>query len=401
MNFNFIRPLYLIALAHLVLELCSNFLPVVYPILISTLDLTYAQVGLIALVLGTGTSLSQPFFGYLSDRWDPARMVVVSILWLGLLMGLVGFTWNYLSLLLLVGIASLGSGAFHPAGVIVASAYSGKRPGTALSIFSVGGNLGSAFSPLLIAAAMRWWGLAGISLLIPLTLLFSLLLYQQLVKGRQSEAVQGSIKEQSVRNIRATSTQNSSLIALILIVAAVMSRSWFQVSLSTYLPEWLQSQGWSLTGSGQVLSVFLISISIGSLIGGALADRIGNWPVLALSSLLLGPAHWLFLITPDFLQVGLLSLMGIFIGISFPVSVVMAQELWPRGVGLASSLVMGLGWLPGGIGASVTGYIADYASLNAGLQSLIVMPIIGIICILVYVIWYRRGSYREALSEVR
>ena len=179
-----------------------------------------------------------------------------------------------------------------------------------------------------------------------------------------------------------------------------MGRSWFQVSLSTYLPEWLQSQGWSSTGSGQVFSVFLISISIGSLIGGALADRIGNWPVLALSSLLLGPAHWLFLVTPDFLQVGLLSLMGIFIGISFPVSVVMAQELWPRGVGLASSLVMGLGWLPGGIGASVTGYIADYSSLSTGLQSLIIMPVVGIICVLIYAIFYRRGSYSEALSDV-
>jgi hypothetical protein len=62
---------------------------------------------------------------------------------------------------------------------------------------------------------------------------------------------------------------------------------------------------------------------------------------------------------------------------------------------------MGLGWLPGGIGASVTGYIADHASLNAGLQSLIVMPVIGIICILVYAVWYRRGSYREALPDVR
>jgi MFS transporter, FSR family, fosmidomycin resistance protein len=401
MNFNFIRPLYLVSLAHLVLELTSNFLPVVYPILISTLDLTYAQVGIIALVLGTGTSLTQPFFGYLSDRWDPARLVVVSILWLGLLMGLVGFTWNYISLLLLVGIASLGSGAFHPAGVIVASAYSGKRPGTALSIFSVGGNLGSAFSPLLIALAMRWWGLSGIGILIPLTLLFSLLLYQQFVKGEQAEEVQNLIKAQSSRKIQPYATQNGSITALILIVIAVMSRSWFQVSLSTYLPEWLQSQGWSLTGSGQIFSVFLISISIGSLIGGALADRIGNWPVLALSSLLLGPAHWLFLVTPDFLQVGLLSLMGIFIGISFPVSVVMAQELWPRGVGLASSLVMGLGWLPGGIGASVTGFIADRASLSTGLQSLIIMPIIGIICILIYAVFYRRGSYSEVLSDVR
>lgn len=42
---NSIRSLYPIALAHLTLEVCDNYLPVVYPILIATMGLSYAQVG--------------------------------------------------------------------------------------------------------------------------------------------------------------------------------------------------------------------------------------------------------------------------------------------------------------------------------------------------------------------
>ena len=47
-----VRSLLLIALGHLFIELCNNFLPVVYPELISTLGLNYSQVGVLALVAG-------------------------------------------------------------------------------------------------------------------------------------------------------------------------------------------------------------------------------------------------------------------------------------------------------------------------------------------------------------
>ena len=98
------RSLLTIALGHLTIELCSNFLPVVYPVLISTLGLSYTQIGFVALVASTGTSLAQPLFGYLSDRWNPQRISALSIAWIGVLMGLVGFTWDYPSLVLLIAL---------------------------------------------------------------------------------------------------------------------------------------------------------------------------------------------------------------------------------------------------------------------------------------------------------
>jgi FSR family fosmidomycin resistance protein-like MFS transporter len=179
-------------------------------------------------------------------------------------------------------------------------------------------------------------------------------------------------------------------VGLILIILAVMCRSWFQVSLVTYLPEWLQSQGWSPVNSGQMLTMLLISVSAGTLIGGLLSDRIGRWQVLALSLGLLGPTAWLFMTSSGLAQAGLLALTGALIGASFPVVVVMAQETWPRGVGLASALVMGLGWLPGGIGASFTGFVADQTSLSIALGWLIVAPVLGLGCTLMYAAVLRR-----------
>ena len=56
------RPLFFVALGHLAVELCSQFLPVLYPVLIATLSLSYTQVGVIAMVAGIGTIADPALF---------------------------------------------------------------------------------------------------------------------------------------------------------------------------------------------------------------------------------------------------------------------------------------------------------------------------------------------------
>ncbi len=387
------RSVLLMALAHLTIELCNNFMPVVYPLFITRLELSYTQVGLVVLVASMGSSLVQPIFGYLSDRWGATRMTVLSVAWIGLVMGMVGFVQSYVVLILLVGFGALGSSAFHPAGVTLASRSGAKRRGTAMSVFSVSGNLGTALSPLLVTAGLAWLGLPGTVVIMPFALLVSLLLYRQINLG---DPAHHTSHKDLLPNQQETGSQShlefGPMIGLALIIMAVMCRSWFQISLMTYLPEWLQSRGYSLAAGGQMLSILMISVGVGSLSGGTLSDYIGRWQVFALSLGLLAPAYWLFLTGSGLWQSGWLMVIGVLVGASFPVGLVLAQETWPTRIGLASALVMGLGWAPGGLGASVTGAIADQFSLTAGLQSLILAPILGVACTLAYVLLARRGN---------
>jgi FSR family fosmidomycin resistance protein-like MFS transporter len=383
------RSVYLVALAHLTIELCNNFLPVIYAILINTVGLTYSQIGIIALVAGLSEALTQPFFGYLSDRWGAQRLTVLSIAWMGVLLGLVGFTWNYLSLIILVGLGVLGSAAFHPAGATLASAHAGKKRGLAASIFAVGGNIGSALSPLLVAVGVSWLGLPGTTIIMPIALLVSLILYGEFSRHRQAEVMH--LAGHSSSQHRPAIINPTVKLGLALIVVMVMCRSWVQVAFMTYLPQWIQSQGGSLTLGGQMLALFSVAAGVGSLAGGHLSDRIGRWQVLGLSMLLLGPMVWLFLNSWGLWQVGFVGMIGILIGLSIPVAVVMAQETWPHGLGFASALVMGVGWAPGGLGASFTGFVADHYSLATSLHLLIFPPLLGLICILAYAALQRRA----------
>ena len=138
-----------------------------------------------------------------------------------------------------------------------------------------------------------------------------------------------------------------------------MARAWYQVSLTTYLPLWIASHEGARTGLAQVLFVLVGSLPAGSLLGGTLSDRVGRWQVVLAAAALLVPANGALLaVGPGGAPAVVLPLtaaVGCLIGMTYPVAIIMAQEAWPRNIGLAGGLVMGLGWLPGGVGASAIG----------------------------------------------
>ncbi|MBN1642680.1 MAG: MFS transporter [Anaerolineae bacterium] len=384
------RPVLWVAIGHLVIELSSQFLPVVYPVLADRMVLNYTQIGVLALVASLGTSAAQPLFGLLSDRWDPRWMTVLSIAWIGVAMGMVGVagrSGSYALLALTIGLGVLGSAAFHPPGATIVSSASTARRGASVSVFSVGGSVGSALSPLLVTAGLEQFGLWGTTVLIPVALAYSLVLYGYLRRAPQPA--------HRAAQRRATRGDRWAVAGLALVVLTVMSLAWYQVSLRTYLPMWIESRTGSLALGGQMLFVLAASMGVGSLLGGALSDRTDRWRLLAVCLVLLAPSLWLFVGAEGAARWALIGVIGVLLGGTFPVSIVIAHETWPSGVGIASGLVMGIGWLPGGIGASVTGAIADRLSLEWGLRALAVPPLVGLGCILAYAATRRRQKVEQ------
>ena len=360
---------FIVALSHLMLEFSNNFLPVAYPMLRAQLGLSYQQVGTIALVGTLAGSLTQPLFGYLSDRWDPRWIIALSIGWIGLFMGLVGFQPSYGLVLLFVGLGGLGSAAYHPAGASLAAEVSQNLKGTAVSVFSVGGNLGSAISPLVVGAALLAVGLRGTAVLIPVGLTFALVFF---LYFRNHELERNDPTTKANRKV-----VRGPWLALILVITAVAARSWVQGALVNFLPEWLQNNGATPEFAAGMVSLLAVSISVGSLSGGTISDRLGRAPIVMFSLALMVPLQGIFLATNGPLQIIALMGIGVMIGASFPVAILMAQEAWPQAMGLAASLVIGLGWMPAGLGAWTIGFIADQSTLTFALTTLVIVPLLG------------------------
>ena len=381
------NTVFLVASGHFVLELFHQYLPVFFPFYRAEFGLTYAQIGMVTLVGTTTMSLAQPLFGYFIDRWDARRITALSIIWLGLVMALLGFSNSYGTLLAAVALAGFGSAAFHPAGASVVNKVTAEgKTGRAVSFFAVGGSVGSATSPLLLAVGLGLLGLKGTIVLLPVVIVAGFWLLSGL--GRES-----SDDREAHRQRQSRAGQGFAL-GLLLITAVAMTRAWFQLSLMTYLPTLLESRGYSVVFGGQMLFVFSLSIGVGSLFGGILADRFGRWQLLLACFALLGPAYWVFLHATVSVQFVSAALVGFLVGCTYPTTVVLAQEVWPRGLAMASGLVMGLGSWPGGLGATLTGRLADQLSLETALEGIVVAPVVGAVLMVAFALAQRSRSGR-------
>ncbi len=122
-----------------------------------------ATVGLIALAYSGMGSISQPLFGWLADRHG-TRLIGAALIWTAVTFAGIGFAPSFPLILVLAGLAGIGSGAFHPFGALNANAVitPGKR-NAAMSVYASGGTLGFAIGPLIGVALLALLGQRGLA----------------------------------------------------------------------------------------------------------------------------------------------------------------------------------------------------------------------------------------------
>jgi FSR family fosmidomycin resistance protein-like MFS transporter len=132
-----------------------------------------------------------------------------------------------------------------------------------------------------------------------------------------------------------------------------------------------------LVYSSRVLFVILFGQAIGTFLGGVVSDRVGRRPIIIATMVALVPQVYLFhsLSGPGLLVVA--ASTGITMGATIPVTLVAAQELLPRNVGVASGLMMGFAFGLGGVGVAGIGALADQVGLGAALSLLTIAPLLG------------------------
>ncbi len=363
--------LWTLSFGHLSVDLYSNLLPVAYPLLMASLDLNYAQVGLLATFYMLGSSLSQPLFGYLADHFGSRLLASAGVAWIAVCMSLVGFAWSYHSLLAIVALAALGSGAYHPQGAANASRVSGARQGSGVSIFSIGGSLGYAISPLLATVVFSTGGLRGSILLLPIGLLAAPLLYKIMVTVERANSSPSTLEREE--KSAAPRMSLKFLAGLVVLISLIILRTWAAQGLANYIPSWYEEQGADLAVGGHMLSIVLFTSAMGNLVGGFLSDRVGRRWIIALTLAAAAPLVLVFLYGPWPVPLLVAPLMGLLLGAPQVPLLVIIQAQLPNNLGLASGLGMGFTFAVGGFGAYITGALADRYGLSFSLGILAIL----------------------------
>ena len=363
----------LLALGHLVIDVNQGSLPAVLPLLKSQHALSYAQAGTIVLASTITSSVIQPVFGYLADQSARRWLLPLSVLLCGVGLGLTGVAPGYGALLMLVIVMGIGVAAYHPEGYRTASVVAGDRKATALSWFSLGGNVGIALGPPLITALITGFGLAGsLGMLVP-TAAMALVLLGVLPLLTPREHVSA--------HERAAARSANMPKAMALLVLVVTIRSWTQLGFTTFVPfyyvDYLKADPRLV---GPLLFVFLGAGALATVIAGPIADRWGPRPFMTWVLLAATPLGVLFLLTDGgpmaFVTLGL---FGAVLISTFTVSVFLAPSYQPRNTGMASGLIVGLAIGTGGLGVTLLGWVADHWGLPSALWISALMPIPGFV----------------------
>lgn len=364
------RGLATVSLGHLTADVCQGAVPAMLPFFIAERHLGYAQAGALVLAATLASSILQPLFGILADRIPAAWLMPAGLAAAGAGLALAGLAGSYPLIWLAIALSGVGVAAFHPEGGRFAYYFSGRRRAQGMSIFSVGGAAGFAIGPILTTLSLLALGLRGAGLLLIPTLAVAAVLTASL-KFLETSRPAASVTGPTIR----PPADNWPLFSRISFV--VLCRSVVFYGLNTFVPlYWITVLGTSKAIGNAALSLFFVAGVVGSLAGGALADRFGHRPVVMAATGLTGPAMLLmFGMHLPWLAWALLLPVGLFQYAAGGVLMVMGQAALPNRIGTATGVTMGLAFTIGGLGAPLLGRVADQHGLSAALFLLSFVPV--------------------------
>jgi FSR family fosmidomycin resistance protein-like MFS transporter len=365
-----------ISFSHFLNDTIQSLILASYPLFKASLDLSFAQIGLITLVYQCVSSLLQPLVGYYTDRRPKPFSLA-----LGMGCTLTGLLTLSLAnhfpvVLLAAALIGSGSAVFHPESSRVARMASGGRFGLAQSIFQIGGSTGSAMGPLLAAWIILPYGQRSIALFSLIAMLAMVVLigvgrwYGQRLRQPARTA---AVARQPLPRSKVVRTMG-------VLLALMFSKDFYLASINSYLLFFLMHQYGFETQTAQYrLFYFLASYAAGVLVGGPIGDRIGRKRVIWFSILGTAPFTLALPYAGPGLSVALTIIIGFTLASANPAILVYGQELFPARIGMISGLFFGLSFGLGGIGAAVLGKIADAWGIDTVYHLCSFLPLIGLL----------------------
>lgn len=312
-----VRVNLLIATGHFLSHFYMLCLPPLFVAWHARFNASYPALGLAVALLSAVTAALQTPVGLLAERYGARRFLIagaglmtVSIA----LMGAAGAFWQILILAVLCGI---GNSVIHPCDyTILAASISQNRIGRAFSLHTFAGNLGFAAGPPVtigLASLLGWRGALAVVGVVGLPLVASILWQTKILLDRRELPHHHEEARLSGRELLLTPAM---FLFLLFYALTSMATSGVQAWLITVLHV---VGGISVALASSALTLYLIGVSAGVLLGGSLSDRTTHH--LRLVAVLTIPAALLFLAVallklPMIMDFLCLLAAGIFFGTS-------------------------------------------------------------------------------------
>ena len=371
--------LFSISFAHLINDLIQAIIPSVYPILKQNYGLSFTQIGIITFSFQITASIFQPFVGFYTDKYPKPFSQVYGMIFSSIGILSLAYANTLLWIIVSVMLIGLGSAIFHPESARISNMASGGKRGLAQSIFQVGGNLGTALGPLLVAAIVVpnsqkyivWFLVASsIGLMIISKIAFW---YQDNLKLK--------LDKQRLFIEQHTLSDSKVKTAIGILLFVIFTKFFYSASLSTYYTFYvIEKFGLTIQQAQFHMFIYLFAYALGTILGGPLGDKFGRKYIIWFSVFGATPFALMLPFANLFYTDTLMIIIGMIISSAFPAIIVYAQELLPKKLGMVSGLFYGFAFGMGALGSALLGVLADYTSITFVYQICSFLPIFGVVC---------------------
>jgi FSR family fosmidomycin resistance protein-like MFS transporter len=258
-------------------------------------------------------------------------------------------------------VAGISSALFHIPSPVLIKKYAPIHTGTGMSFYMVGGEFSRTVGPILITAAISWWGLEGSWRIMPIGIIASLLLYMQLKNLSKEDIV-----KQQVKSEKALITLRKFIPLFGSITGYTLFQAGTKLALTLYLPLYMTSHNASLWLAGISLSIIQFAGVSGVLLAGVISDRIGRKNTLIISAILNPLLMVLFIISNQTWQFPILILLGVSIFAPGPVMLALVQDTNTERPSLMNSIYMTISFSMSSVMALLVGIMSDVWNIDIG-----------------------------------
>jgi FSR family fosmidomycin resistance protein-like MFS transporter len=323
--------------------------------------------------------------------------------------GLAGAYWAVVIFALLSGI---GNAMLHPEGGRLANLVGGARKAEAMSIFSVGGQIGFCLGPIITVAAVNALGLAGLCVYLVICVPVACVLFAATpalkkfglrdevaavqnngegeegttgAKGAQnSRGSQGSqdaaAVSPSAKNHTATNSRTDRWGAFFTVLGALSIRSVIFYGVTALVPLYLVAKfGASEETSSLVITIFSAAGAVATLSSGRVAREI-KVPLLMVGCFSILCAAVVALCVSPSIVIAVVAVMIVALCINLfnPAAITLSQGYVPNHLGMASGLSFGVAVCVGGIASPALGAMSDALGVTCAVWALLLAAAIGL-----------------------
>ena len=361
-----------ISAGHFFHDVYSSFLAPILPLLVEKLGISLSMVGLLD-VIRKIPSLFNPLIGIMADRICVKYLIILSPGISAISMSLLGLAPSYTILVILLFVSGISSALFHVPSPVAIKRFSGNKTGFGMSLYMLGGELARSVGPIMITAAVSFWGLEGSYRIMPVGIIASLILYFKL---RYVTEIANSITPNT--KIKSNEILKPLIPIFIIIAGFTLTRAGIKSALTLYLPIFLTGKGESLWIAGISLSVLQFAGAAGTLGAGYISDKIGKRNVLLISAILSPLMMWGFLMANSYLIFPLLILEGLVLFASGPVLLAYFQDLNSNQPALINGIYMTINFVINALVVLLIGLAGDSFGLDLTYQMATIIALFAI-----------------------